>query len=519
MAQSNDDEHDHAYLTRRGALAATVAGIPMASACAQVPATETFGTGSPAVPVSSFGVRPEANGDTNTRNLNNAIRAVAMRGGGTLLFDPAPDGYTVVGPVILPSYVHIDLNGQLLRGRREPSDVMFVTGTLESGQLRPNLDSAPETKLVTGAAIFGGRIEDCRRVFHFRNFGQQCKLSDIATKRCIQVGRFERCFFSVLDNVSAAGFSERSTPTFHFVEQTNAVTLRKLSAVSEYGLCLEGGTSAVLVDGLTFEGGETAVALIGDCLGIQFRGGYFEAVSGRAFDLRNAGVCTIDWEANYFNHVDVILDDGGSGTSATLFGDWGASNYIVASSSPGFAALKPARRLLKIDGPRNFITFELPYANNAEPIIPANWIVSKSSRAVLESGATGQSLIDVRARTRIHAGIIPTVRSGDTGAPFRGTVPFSSVAGTKGDPSALTIETKVAWQPNSLFAKYVLHVEDDGGSIKMFGDIYGADLIAQDKAGKAIKLVNKGGYMCLVAFPFKSVDKALVCTGTIQIIT
>lgn len=509
-----------AAISRRGALAtALAAGASSAAGCAP----EADGLAAPqdvrlATFVSQFGVRPDRDGNHNTAALNAAIRHVAAQGGGTLTFDRAGADYTVIGPVIIPSNVAIDLNGQVLRGRRLPQDVMFVTGTMSGGRIEANLDSAPETALVTGASVHNGRIEDCNRIFHFRNFGQGCRLRDLVTRNCIQVGRFERCFFLLIDSVSAAGFSDPAIPSFHFVDQTNAVTLRRLSTVTAFGLCIEGGASAVVVDGFSFEGGDTAVRLIGDCLGIDFRGGYFEAVKAHAFDLRRAGVCSATWSGNYFHHVDVVFDDGGDSATSTLFGDWRASNYVVTTPNPGFAKLGPARNIMRVSGPRDFVRFEAPYGNDAVPRLPANWIISRNSRVEFETGQTGTSLTDIRARSVVHAGTLARIRSGDTGNPTTGTVPLSQVTATRGSDAAVIVDTRIAWRPDSLFAKFILSITDDRGTARIFGDIYGSDVVRHDETGKQVRLSNQGGFLRLTIGSFAAIARPAQCTGSLQIV-
>lgn len=469
--------------------------------------------------VSTYGVRSTNDGETNTKAMNTAIRDLAAAGGGTLVFDPSPTPYPIIGPVILPSNIMIDLNGQVLQGRRAPGDVMFVTGTFADRALRSNLTSKPETELVSGAGIHGGRIEDCTRVFHFRNFGTNCHLRDIVTRECIQVARLERCFYSTIDNVTAAGFSDPEIPTFHFVEETNAVVLHKLNAVTAFGLCIEGGAAAVLVDGCAFEGGQTAVRLIGDCMGIHFRGGYFESILGRAFDLRRAGACWIEWTANFFQHVDIVVDDGGEDATATLSGQWHASNYIVMSAAAGFAHLPSVRRQMRVAGPRNFVSYDAGCADNVAAAVPSNWIVGKHSRVRFETASAGRSLTDTRARAQVHAGVLPTVRSGDTGQPIAGTVPFTTMKATTGERAVIRIDTTIRFQPDSLFARYLLNVEDDGEKVSLYGDIYGANIVQLDKAGKTVELINVSGMISILVRSFRSVARKPVCTGSIQILT
>ncbi|WP_277980494.1 hypothetical protein [Sphingomonas phyllosphaerae] len=501
--------------------------LTTALAVAALPERVNAGTDQKAMPlrsgnattmVSSFGVRSEHDGVHNTAALNAAILHVAASGGGTLIFDASTEGYGIIGPIVLPSCVHIDLNGQLLLGRRRPQDVLFVSGVLHDGEIRSNLGSAPETEIVTGAAVFNGRIEDCYRAFHLRNFGKGCFLRDIVSRNCVQFGRFERCFFLLLDSVSAVGFSDAAIPTFHFIDQTNAVTLRRLSAVTEYGLCIEDGASAVILDGYSFEGGTTAVRLIGDCLGMDFRGGYYEAVTGHAFDLRRAGVCSANWNSNYFNHVDTIFDDGGEHTTATLMGEWQSSNYVVSVPNAGFAKLGVARNLMKVSGPRNFVRFEAPYRNDAAPAFPDNWQISSNTRSVFESGQTGSSLTDIRTRSSVSAGTLPLVRSGDTGNPVEGTVPMCVVTTSKGVGATVLIDTAIAWRPATLFAKYILSVQDASGTVRLFGDIYGCDVVPHDKSGKLVRLLNKNGFVRLSIGDFDARASEITCTGSLQIV-
>jgi hypothetical protein len=467
-----------------------------------------------AAPVAS-GLRSDGDPQANTRALNEAVKSVAAAGGGTVLLEPAPGGYGVLGPILLPSNVTIDLNGQLIRGRRAPGDVLFETATWSQGILTSNLGSPPESRLVNNASVRNGRIEDCTRVFHFRNFGQGCTIRDIATRGCIQVGRFERCFYAELDNVSAAGFSDPAIPTFHFVQESNAIVLRRVSATTQFGFCLEGGVAAVVFEGCTAEGGTTAIRLLGDCHGVSFSGCYFEAVTGTVFDLTRAGACHLDWRGNLINQCNRVIDDGGEGSGATLFGEWAASNSVTNVIGPGLERFRSFRGEMRVSGPRNFIQFQQPYRNN-DSAIDRRWMTSPNTRLVFESGLAGRSLTDIRARGLFHGGIVPTVRGGDTGAPWPGTVPFAELSWEGG---TLTVLTKYRWQPDSLFAKYVLTIVDEAGRHRLFGDIFGDAVKAADTSQKAVTALEVGGFLALRVAGLGNQSGRASCTGTVQLVS
>jgi hypothetical protein len=466
----------------------------------------------------SFGLRSDGDPEANTRALNDAVKSVAEAGGGTVLLERARDGYSVAGPVLLPSNVTIDLNGQLVRGRRGADDVLIKTAAWSQGNLTANLDSAPESRLVNNASVRNGRIEDCRRVFHFRNFGQGCTISDIRTRGCIQVGRFERCFYAALDNVSAAGFSDPAIPTFHFVEETNAVILRRVSATTGFGFCLEGGAAGVIFEGCAAEGGTTAVRLIGDCRGIVFSGCFLEGITGTAFDFTQAGVCSVDWRGNVLTRVNRVIDDGGAASGATLSGEWAASNSVTNIAGPGLERFRAFRGEMRVAGPRNFITFEQPYRNNASAL-DDRWVTSPNTRLSFESGQMGVSLTDVRARGRFYGGIVPTVRGGDTGAPVAGTVPFAELRWEGGADATLTVITGLRWQPDSLFAKFILRIVDDTGSHRLFGDIFGDAARALDQSGKILRIVQVAGFLALQVPNLSNRSGRASCTGTVQLVS
>lgn len=493
-------------ITRRGVLGGIALG------------TGGVAAGSAVASPSSFGLRSDGDPEANTRALNDAVKAVAAAGGGTVLLESAPAGYVVLGPVLLPSNVTIDLNNQVVRGRRRPGDVLIETATWSRGNLTSNLGSPPESQLVNNASVRNGRIEDCARVFHFRNFGQGCTIRDIRTRSCTQVGRFERCFYAELDNVSAAGFSNDATPTFHFVEETNAVILRRLSATTRFGFCLEGGASAVVFEGCTAEGGTTAVRLIGDCLGISFNGCYFESISGTVFDLTRAGDCRIDWRGNLVNHANCVIDDGGADSGATLFGEWATSNSVTNVVTPGLEQFRPFRSEMRVSGPRNFIEFQQAYRNN-DPAFDDEWVTSPNTRLVFESGLEGGSQTDLRARGRFYAGIVPIVRGGDTGAPWPGTVPFAEVNWEGRAPAQLTLVSKLRWQPDSLFAKFVLSIVDDTGAHRLFGDVFGDSVKSFDASGKTVTALAVGGFLALRVADLVNRSGRASCTGTIQLVS
>lgn len=467
--------------------------------------------------VTKFGVKSD--GSDGTAALNKAVRAAALRGGGEIVFDAALAPYQINGPVLLPSNVRINLNGQTLNGKGASSypDAMFVTATLESGALVSNIGSDPESKLVQYAGVRNGKITNAGRVFHLRNFVHGCKLENIATQDCRQVYRMERCFDCLVDQMTARGSSDAAIPTYHHIDQANGMIVSRVNATTNFGMHLEGGTNAFVLVAPVFEGGVTGLKITGDCLGFEMHAPYFEAIQGRGIDLRTAGAVVWEVTGVYASFVDIILDDGGAAGTATVDGTWSKSNGIfnIGGIINGFTY----RGRMQLDGPRNYCSYELRTTSQGGIGTSANWIVSPLTDLTYQDTFAGTGPTDIRARAKYHAGVVPTLRTGDVGDPVLGTIPYTTSTFPTSATSTLTINTKIAWRPNSLRAAFVLRVQDDAGIYKVVGDVWG-DIVKQaDTSGKTVTIADDGsGFLRLTVASFNNTSGNASRTGAVTLL-
>ena len=455
----------------------------------------------------------------DTAAINAAILEVHRAGGGEVIFGSSPSPYHVVGPILLPSNVAINLNGQTLVGRSFNEGVMFATAMVRGDTLVRNHHASDHDGAVLYSSVRNGTIRRCAIAFDFRNFNVSCSITDVATFEALQFGVFFQCFYMSLTNCSARGPSDRAKAAFAFTGNNNLISLLRVSATMESGFLFEGGTTSVSLIGCSCEGGGgSAVAFRGDCLGISIDAGYWEAIPGTVFDFRAAGVCSVSFRGNYVNYADTILDDGGPQSPATLFGSFDSSNYLANIGIVHGNRTYRGRMLLSC--PRNFIRYEIPFANDASGQAPANWTIGPSIQVARDTAFTGRSLSDVRSRSRLHYGApIPLAREGDVGDPFPETIDRSRITMATGTAAVATVDSGITWRPNSLRATFVFTLVDNGGAHKLFGDIYGDQLVRQDRSNKRILLEQYQGRVRLRVGDIDNRSGGASITGSLQICT
>lgn len=468
--------------------------------------------------VNDKGARGDGKTD-DTIAINAAILEIHLNGGGELIFGASQTPYYVSGPILVPSNISINLNGQTLVGRGGGQGTMFATAMLDNGVLKPNKTATHEESFVSYSSIRNGIIRRCNIAFDFKNFNVSCAIADVATFEALQFGVFSRCFYMSMNNCSARGPSDKTKPAFSFTGDNNLISLIRVSATMESGFLLKGGTTAFSFIGCSCEGGSgNAVAFEDDCLGISVDSGYWEAISGTVFDFTRANVCSVSFRGNYINYTDVIVDDGGAGSKATLFGSFDSSNYL-ANVGVTYSGIKYRGRML-LACPRNFIRYEIPFANDVASLPPENWAIGPTIQVERDTAFTGQSLSDVRTRSRLHYGApIAMTREGDVGDSFPGRVDRTHLTFALGPAATATVDSAITWRPNSLRATFTLTVSDDGGARKVFGDIYGDQLVQHDRSGRKVLIEEYEGHVRLRLSGIDNRSGKASMTGSLQICT
>ena len=456
--------------------------------------------------------------------IRNYVMFLSNNGGGTVVFSESDLGYKFSDAIYVVSNVSFDIRSQRLIGTSGKS--LFKTAKITNNTYYP-IETFDPNNVIINSQISNATIDSSSIAFDLRSFTLLCSVKNIQFQYCTQGFVLRDCFYSRWENIQATPTSGSiELPFYHLAATNNAMIFDRVSATVAWGWLIEGGSTALQFNVCTFEGGYKGYVLKGDVLGCAFNTGYYEAVTGTLFDLSQAGNCILSFESNYINGVDIIFQDGGTGT---LFGNWDSSNTIVnigGTLGTGYTF----RGLMNVSSARNYIKFNLAVDTTGEVSTPTNWNLSKASdfNRLVQWNADG--VTDIRANAEVHGGVIPVKYSGDFGTPYLDRIHFctkSTIA--TGESVSLNINTELKYQPLSLFVKVVLEFRREVGGVYqryyLYGDIFGTNVelkggldVNASKQITATVVENKGN-LRIVLGNIANPNGDLVITGTVRAVS
>lgn len=451
----------------------------------------------------------------NASRVQKAILEIAKRGGGELYFGEAPAQYFIGSPIYVPSNISINLNGQTLR--TVYPQALFRSGRLVGGAIVPIGDVFDPFVTVINSRIFGGKIQDAGIAFEMRSWIRNCSISNIAFEGCRQGFVLYDCFYSLAtDLTTAPPGTDFAYPFFHLARASNAMVFTRCTATAPNGWLIENGCTATTWIGCTVEGGGIGHKIKGECVGLAFIGGYYEALPGVCFDLTEAGACWITWSGNYFNYVDTVFDDGGMAQMGSLRGIFDASNKVVNVNGTSGGVLY--RGLFKVTAPGNYIDFQGDGEPSTDLSPLSNWQTGKHTHKYRELLWNADGKVDIRAKAAVEDGIVPRAYSGDVGDPFPGTIPFCLVALPQGASVAATVTTQIPMRANASVVHFVVTFNDNAGPRKVSGTIYGDYVDQRQGADRPVTVsANGSGKLVLSIGSINNGNGAVVITGTVYL--
>lgn len=406
---------------------------------------------------------------------------------------------------------------------------MFKTANVVGGNF-VEITTFDPYHVIKNAKISDVKATNSAMVFDLKSFTLGCSVKNVYFDNCVQGFKLDNCFYSRWENLSATPTSgSKALPFYHLVASNNAMVFDRVTATVAWCWLLEGGNTALSFNGCTFEGGGKGFKFKGDNLGISFVGGYFEAVTGTLFDFTEAGVCIVEWSANYINGVDIVFDDGGADNTSNLFGTWAASNTIV-NVGQTLGTPFTFRGLMRVGGARNNIKFHTSTYKDPHNIgVDSNWITGKHTNLCEYANAVVDGKTNVMAKAEIYTGVIPVKYSGDFGTPYIDRVPFTTKSTlATGNNKSVTIDTKLVWQPMSLFAKVLLEFRRVVGGVYqiyyLYGDIYGSNIELKGGIDPSLTasgavtatLSNNNGNLRITLNNIQNPNGDLYITGTVR---
>lgn len=457
-----------------------------------------------------FGIKADGvTDDTNAINL--AMQFSARIGGGDFEFDT---GQTVIvkGTILLPTNTRVNLNSCKLLGDMQ---TMWKTAYLNNGVLISNEGTANEAieAQIRDSSVFNGMIINVQRGFYLKNFILGCNLHDLVFNSCVQSWFAYRCFYSEYTRITSLnGNSQPGVFAYHFSEENNAIKLTKVVGGKNENFLFEKGTTAISIDNCTAEGGTTAFKFKDSVFGAKINGCYFEAVKD-VFDFSELTIGNLSITGNYMNTTDRVFVKPSN--LVQMWGVFDETNAIVGVnySLNGYVY----RGLVQADSARNMMKFTFP--GNIENLhdLPANWSVSENTTIESISSYPSDDVGNVVSKDKKIFGVIPIVRSGDSGSGYAGIVlgATSSQTGTA-DNFTLHFDTKIKWQVNTMFAKFVLLINTNSAFHNIFGSIFGANCDYTSDSGKTTVISEHNGFVRVSVSGFSESNLNYAARGSFQ---
>lgn len=443
-----------------------------------------------AVNVRWFGAVGKQLGD-DTAPFNAAVLACALAGGGRVV---APfDTYKILGKVLLPSNVELDLCGSTLLGSGlgfagsgltvTGTGTMFETGYLDGGVIVTNIGTPNESHLITGLRVYGGTIKNVGTAFNLFNFNWQSALREIQFEnvgvpvkaKCSWYGKFH-LLTSLFD---AGGTTEAA---FQFSDFVNVENLTSLFCTGRHlAYKFSGGISGLLLSTLSAEGCTNGMLFEGEINPLNIDSCYFEDIAGTAIDMTHASAKRAVKIDNCWFYT---VGTGIAGTEMTG-GEIGDGNHF------------------------NNVTTKVSIADNASTIrvrIPQRFIADNTTLTPASAASIGYNIgpnIDLSWRSTVFSNATgrAIISTQSTGQPvdlpyygyvdyIPGKVPFCTVTPYSG---GVDIDTNIF--PSFVASgPVILRITDGDGVKNFFGQFYGTNVaMASSVPGATVTAYNSSG--------------------------
>ena len=451
--------------------------------------------------------------------------------GGTREFQGGVD-YKILEVVYIPQRmavadvvgygVRLRGNGARIIGNGDGTNTIFESGTGQFSTVSlggaTNFGQADESvaSMHNNSEISGFNFQDCGAPIRLFNWLQGCLLGKLYATRFTTMIETDRCFYLSLTDIQGRPLQSgraATTPIFKFNDSNNTMTFTNVhcSGITSGGIPkgvgweFDGGVQGTSIPaGCSAEGCVTGLVLKSLIYSMGIMGVYFEAnVTAIASSAANLFNLVVDYCEFEDNATDINVDNW-------IDGYFGAGNrtenLVVFGNGCTHDVFFPAQTKSEL----NHTTWVKA---------PVGWTVPAGCQVhrndIIFNSAVGFSAVWFRNNPLSggNTGIVPMSFTGDC-FNVGGTIPFCTVAGV--GTGTLTIDTKIAWNPNMSAVRFDLLVVHSANAV-IAGVLSANNTVFRDDAvaGITITPADNGGFL---RFTFAGFGTITSVSGKVRII-
>lgn len=336
--------------------------------------------------------------------------------------------FNVLGKLLIPSYVRIDLNGSTLIGNN--TTPMFETAYWDGTTLIPNISEPAETRFVVDSHVVNGRISNSLGL-NFFNFCESSTVENIRGFGCNKMLYAKRCFYGSFQKMhSRSPVNGTLYPCYTFDSAMGALDVTQVFSVGyAQGYEIKGNKDNMRLENFGSESCPIGLQVSDATSGISFVRGYFEN-NVNAISLSSlANHERIDVDGCWFSGVTNAFE------ALTVLSGTFKENNILNGANVSLQSDFGCR-----------MTVEIPTdvtADNATYTMPSNYLLGRANNVKYIKQVYDSVTGLVEAKCDIYSGPIPRNYAGTSGKPIADQIPFCTHVFTA---TTLTIDTKIEYQ-------------------------------------------------------------------------
>ncbi|MBP1988859.1 twin-arginine translocation signal domain-containing protein [Paenibacillus eucommiae] len=446
----------------------------------------------------------------DTDAFNNTIKAGLSSGIRKMSVPTAK--YKITGTILVPASYEIELNWSVIEGAGIGINNIFETAYADNGDIISNIgvpgDNQPYRVICT--IIRNATIMNCNKAFNLWNFNEASELSNFYFYDCTWAVYAARCWYSRFVNMLSRGTAnDAANAVYYFGQFVNVQKIDSLFAVGrKLGFEFAGGADGLLIQNCSAEGCVDGLKLTSECNVMTIDTCYFEAISGVAIDLGSSAKRGMRIDNNWFYEVNVACVSAAGLTN----GYFGPNNRLASGNCiVDFA-----------EHTTNQVTVEISQlysmlGTNQPPAIPDNFKLGSKVNVRFIQYLNQDSSGHAYSKAEVHNGLIPFLYSGNSGS-SAGQVPFCTVSKSNEENFTIHVDTKIVFQNKTSLVAFHLTIDDNNGSYRLQGIIFGDMANDFGTSGKSIAAVNNNGYLRLSISEFNHPNGMYSCEGIVRIV-